>query len=428
MTEQPEKKKFSFPPARFFAFGLSALFAVSGVALLALTFSPQEAARDTAFSQGQAARILVENGAVEGNLVVRSSAKENREPEVEADKEPMPEEAPLPVEEEPEPEPTPEAEPAPEPAPEEEKKEPEAAEPVEEPVAEMEPEPKPELREETKKEPVKKKEPAPVASGIVAPLKESANPSLYETMEGTGKLPVKSAGGLESWQYYGKPDPDAAHKRPAVALVVAGLGLDRAFTRRAMELPEWVSFSFSPYADALEEQIARARALGHEVWLDLPLEPLDYPASDAGPLALLKDLPEANVKARLYKVLARGSAYVGVVGSANEGFSEYAPMHGVAVELKERGLLALLRSGQYADPATADHVLQMSVALGKASVDAAPEQGLEALAALAREKGFALGVVEDTPSLLKRIPAWADQLRKDGMILVPASALASRKK
>ena len=77
---------------------------------------------------------------------------------------------------------------------------------------------------------------------------------------------------------------------PVIAVVVSGLGLSEAATEAAIRrLPPQVTLSFSPYARRLDEWIALARAHGHEVLLELPMEGADDPASDPGPHTLLAD-------------------------------------------------------------------------------------------------------------------------------------------
>jgi len=69
-----------------------------------------------------------------------------------------------------------------------------------------------------------------------------------------------------------------------VALIIGGLGLNAATTRQAIEsLPPEVTLSFVPYADGLQGWIDMARAAGHEVMLEAPMEPADYPSNDPGP-------------------------------------------------------------------------------------------------------------------------------------------------
>ena len=70
--------------------------------------------------------------------------------------------------------------------------------------------------------------------------------------------------------------------------MIGGLGLNAKATRQAIEqLPADVTLSFVPYADGLQSWIDLARQNGHEVLLETPMEPADYPDNDPGPYTLL---------------------------------------------------------------------------------------------------------------------------------------------
>src|ERR1700761_8082059 len=99
-------------------------------------------------------------------------------------------------------------------------------------------------------------------------------------------LPIIAADGRASWKAYARPFADDG--RPKIALVIGGLGLNPDQTKAAIEqLPPEVTLSFSPYAENLQAQIDHARAAGHEVMVEIPMEPLDYPDNDPGPYTLL---------------------------------------------------------------------------------------------------------------------------------------------
>ena len=113
--------------------------------------------------------------------------------------------------------------------------------------------------------------PPPVSPGA------TPDPALVEETP-AGKLPIVGRDGREPWQVYARHF-DATDRRPVVAIVIAGLGLDQAATREAVErLPPAVTLAYSPYASDLAVAIAAARKAGHEVLLGLPMEPADYPA------------------------------------------------------------------------------------------------------------------------------------------------------
>ena len=85
------------------------------------------------------------------------------------------------------------------------------------------------------------------------------------------------------------PKPQAARPdAPRIAIVIEGLGIGANSTAEALaKLPAAVTFAFSPYGTDLERWVARARGEGHEVLLQVGMEPFDYPDNDPGPQTLL---------------------------------------------------------------------------------------------------------------------------------------------
>ena len=119
--------------------------------------------------------------------------------------------------------------------------------------------------------------PAPATpTAPAAPL-----PGLWEDGPG-GPLPMISADGRRPDEAYARAH--APRTGPVVALIVGGLGMSERLTLEAIEtLPPEVTLSFAPYANDLQGWIDRARAAGHEVLIELPMEPFDYPNNDPGP-------------------------------------------------------------------------------------------------------------------------------------------------
>lgn len=239
-----------------------------------------------------------------------------------------------------------------------------------------------------------------------------------------GPLPKVGRDGRRPFFAYARPF-DLRDSRPKIAILIVGLGLREAVTDQAQALPANVSLQFSPYAPRLERDVARARAAGHEVLLDLPMEPLDFPHSDPGPHTLLAEAPPGENLDRLMWVLSRTSGYVGLAGESGRfGRSdEAAPM---LESLAARGL-ALVEIGQSAlrPEARAAGLPYASTALlldREPSPDAI-EDGLAALEAAALEHGSALGVLQPYPISLDSLRVWADTLADKGLALAPVSAL-----
>ncbi len=105
-----------------------------------------------------------------------------------------------------------------------------------------------------------------------------------------GPLPRIGLDGARPADVYARPLMTSAAKAnaPRIALVVGGLGLSATATQAAIaDLPGVVTLAFAPYGKDLAARVAEARAQGHEVMLQLPMEPIDYPQTNPGPHTLL---------------------------------------------------------------------------------------------------------------------------------------------
>ena len=74
---------------------------------------------------------------------------------------------------------------------------------------------------------------------------------------------------------------------------MAGEGLSSYFWQ-AIALPGPVTLALAPYGDHLKTTLAEARDAGHELLLQIPLEPFNYPRTDPGPQTLTVDAPAAE--------------------------------------------------------------------------------------------------------------------------------------
>src|SRR5690606_28799565 len=90
------------------------------------------------------------------------------------------------------------------------------------------------------------------------------------------------------------------------------------------------------------------RAAGHEVLLETPMEPLDYPDNDPGPYTLMAAAPGPETVKKLEWVLSRATGYFGVTNYLGSRFlasdSGMAAFNGA---LRGRGL-AFVDDGQAA--------------------------------------------------------------------------------
>ena len=241
-----------------------------------------------------------------------------------------------------------------------------------------------------------------------------------------GPLPVISKEGRTPFQAYQRPFHDTG--RPKVALVIGGLGLNATATRTAIErLPPEVTLSFVPYADSLQAWIDLARADGHEVLLEIPMEPTDYPNNDPGPSTLLAAAGHDELIRRLEWILSRATGYFGVTNYLGGRFlTADGAMSVFTGQLKARGLgflddgSAARRAAPGVPRASADAIVDEQLAAD------AIERQLTALAQSAQQKGQALGAGFAYPVTLTEVLRWTQGLSAKGLQLAPASALAHR--
>lgn len=229
---------------------------------------------------------------------------------------------------------------------------------------------------------------------------------------------------------------DATDPRPRVAVVLGGLGLSSSVTQTAVdELPPGITFAFTPYGSSLQGIVSTARANGHEVILEVPLEPYDYPDNDPGQNTLLTGTASNDNGARLKWVLSRVTGYAGLINSQGSKFlASGSHMNSLMSDIKHRGLY-FIDSGQSDQSLGNEAATGSSVAFvrGDRMIDKMPareaiESELAKLESLALQRGSAVGIASAYPITIERLKAWALGLEQKGIALVPASALVVTKK
>jgi polysaccharide deacetylase 2 family uncharacterized protein YibQ len=256
-----------------------------------------------------------------------------------------------------------------------------------------------------------------------APVAELVEESQY------GPLPRVATDGRRPIDVYARPSRYVVAKAgdpPRVAILVTGLGLPDTPAGDVLKgLPAPVSVAYGAYGRNLQESVSRARDNGHEVLLQIPLEPNNYPTVDPGPHTLLTSLPpEENMK-RLQWLMSRYTGYVGVTNHMGEKFEAASrSMTPVLEELKRRGLL-YIDDGSVKESTVSQiaGTIGLDYSVVSVQIDASNlAKQLAQLEATAKERGAAIGVVKATPATVKQLSDWAAKLQAKGFVLVPVSA------
>lgn len=232
---------------------------------------------------------------------------------------------------------------------------------------------------------------------------------------------------LPAWVRYAVPA--VATNRPRIAVVIDGLGVDRAATARAIALPPAVTLSFVAYASDLGDQTAAARQAGHELLLHVPMEPISAAAA-IGSYGLGRNMPRDELVRRLRWDLARFDAYVGVDNHMGTEFARDTPaMRVVMDELKRRGLLYLdARAVPTAPVAVAARDFGVPYAARDIFLDGeqaaiSVDARLAQLVKLARERGSAIAIGHAHDATLAALQRWLPALSRQGVVLAPLTAV-----
>ncbi len=236
------------------------------------------------------------------------------------------------------------------------------------------------------------------------------------------------------WQRYAAYFLDE-DTRPRVAIIMTGLGMSDGITEAAIKtLPPEVTLSFSPYARNLASWIGLARVNGHEVLLDLYMEPSTYPLDDPGPQAIMTVLSEEENRKRFNWVLSRGNSYVGLTGRLGSRLlTRRRSLSPVMQDIAERGLLFV------DDRATAGSLgygmaqdLNIPTAYSEGLIDepsanrTAIDAKLNRIERIALSKGAAVALAQPYPVTIERLNTWIEELSSRGVALAPITAVVNR--
>jgi polysaccharide deacetylase 2 family uncharacterized protein YibQ len=275
--------------------------------------------------------------------------------------------------------------------------------------------------------------PQKVTQQIYAGRALIADPALVENTP-MGPLPRIADDGTTPMRAYAPPAISDGH--PRIAIVIGGLGISAKQTDAALKgLPAGVTLAVAPYAGDAQRWVAQARAQGHEVLLEIPMEPYDFPDSDPGPHTLRSGAGEDANTERLVWALTRFSGYAGVTNLLGGRFmSDASSLEPMLTYLARRGLM-FYDNGQASHSTASDVASRVGVPFAQAdseidTIQTAMEidHRLSALETLARTRGSAAGSGGLTPITIDRVRNWAQGLAGRGFVLVPASAIVAQSK
>lgn len=244
-----------------------------------------------------------------------------------------------------------------------------------------------------------------------------------------GRLPIIGPSGLRPMDQYARPWSGARGTR--IAIVVGGLGLSQTGTQRAIEaLPEEITFGFAASGNSLQRWMQEARRGGHEILLQVPLEPFDYPANNPGSETLLTSHSADRNVEDLHKAMGEITNYTGIMNYLGGRFlSSSSALEPVLRDIGKRGLLFLddgsaaqSKSKIIAKAVEAPHAFADLQLDGELQTNAILQK-LDELERIARRNGQAIGVASAFDESIDAIGKWSTEASMRGIEIVAVSAL-----
>lgn len=260
------------------------------------------------------------------------------------------------------------------------------------------------------------------------------DPELSEKY-GSGILPKKSPDGLRPLDFYSRQaDTEGNFGVARLVVIVTGLGISQTTTQEAIgKLPAGVTLAFAASGNSLKRWTRLARNEGHELLLQIPMEPYDGSNTSAGPNTLMTNLDEQTNRKLLYNSLSRMTNYVGVMNYL--GGKMLATKHNlepIVSELENRGLMFVedgtVKNSKLSALAKTHNLpyARANMVADKIRTRATIAKNLGEMEARAKRTGLAVVVVSAFPQSIDTLNKFLKNAKQRGLEITPVSAIASR--
>ncbi len=222
-------------------------------------------------------------------------------------------------------------------------------------------------------------------------------------------------------------------KNPVVVIIIKGMGLSSSSTSEALELPKEITMGFSPYSPSLVEWVKKAKATGHEVVLNIPMETKDFHTDNPGPYSLLSQSTDEDNSTRLKMLLGLTKDYNAIYSDNNEIFTRSSTSIKPMLELLKKEGKYFIYGGGYANYAmiqiaeSIDYPILVNdlVLDDDISANIINDRFKEA-EKIAKDKGYVVIMAHPYPITIRMIKAWLPKAAENGLVIHPVSLLLGK--
>ena len=243
-----------------------------------------------------------------------------------------------------------------------------------------------------------------------------------------GPVPSRSAG--SALLAYKRPFARQAGKQP-VSIIMGGLGVNRGLTQEAIEnLPADVTLSFAAHSIGLQDWVDAARADGHEVLIEIPMESAAFDPTEPGAdKALRITVPPAENGRRLDWMMARAQGYAGLINFNGDVFLNRTDAAATYMDRLSKTGVGFFTDGDFATPTLPSlaQSMRQPFKAGHGLIDPEPlpriiSARLNGLSQVAKSGSHPVGVGFGYGETISEVQAWIATLDEQNLQLAPATA------
>ena len=226
------------------------------------------------------------------------------------------------------------------------------------------------------------------------------------------------------------PPARLVNGRPRVAVIIDDIGFRPQFDQAFLEIDAPLTFSVLPFTPDGARFAERAHALGREVMLHMPMEPIDYPNKNPGRGALMTTDSAADVARGLAAAIDDVPFAEGVNNHMGSRFTQDRRLvRAMLAAVRDRGLF-FVDSLTYGSSVAHAVAREMGVpcAVRNVFLDHDPQfrpilEKIGQLVSIAQKNGFAVGIGHPHVATLEVLKTYLPGLKGRGIDVVPVSEL-----
>lgn len=215
------------------------------------------------------------------------------------------------------------------------------------------------------------------------------------------------------------------HNQPIIAVILANVGLSSESTKLATFLPSDVTMGLTPYGSDLQAIANNFISKKHDIVINMPLEPVNYPEDDPGPYALLTSLTAQDNLERLNYITNLSSNLLGVYSLGSENFtSDSNSIKPVLKYLQDHNMIYIY-AGDKANIALSQidanerpPLIQIDYIIDEKITENSINARLEDAVKLAKVRGYAVILCNSYPLSINILKDWLDKIYKGSDIRI----------